>query len=673
MNIRGALIGLGAVILGCVGLVAQGAQVPSAAPQTPAAPIVRTASISGRIVDSDSNEPVIGAVVRLQMRTLAVAGGRGARGAGAPGGAPLTPAEMNAANGTMEVMVDGGGRFVFHDLPKGPVQLSVSAPGYVDNGRGVLRRPPVLEDGQHASDITLALAKVASISGVITDEAGEPLVGISVRAMLRTVPTGAPTYRLTGDARTDDRGQYRIDGLFPGKYFVLVPQTPTTMPVSNLDKAGEGIGAALSGGNAFVEALTGGASNVFSAAGVRVNDQFWQLGMGPAGTTSVPPPVNGRVATYQTTFFPGATQLAQAGVITVRSGEDRAGVDWQLHPTASARVSGVLTGPDGPASNISIRLVTAPGSNDDDALPVAMTTTAADGAFTFMGVPSGAFVAKAEQSKGASAFSPAMFAGLPPEAMQAMASLGGRQNNAEMNLLRAPVAVGDRDVTGLAWLLRPGAHVSGRVIFEGSAPQPTPQQWQAVQVSFGPMMPGAPGLGGQATAKPSADGQFRTNAQAPGTYTVNVTGIPAAWMLKTVTVGGRDVTTSGIDVADVDISDMLVTYTDRISGLTGTVRGDSTGPLPNVMLFVIPSDYRSGISTGAIGRRQVTQAVPATGVYNIARLAPGDYIVAAVLEDAISGDRDQSFYDALARAGKTVTIVAGEKATLNLSVTVKLR
>lgn len=670
MTKRSLGISVGAVLAACASLLAQAGQTPAPPPQAPAAPLVRTASVSGRVVDADSGEAVIGAVVRIQMRTLAAANGRGARNGG-----PLSPAEQAAQNGTDDVVVDSDGRFVFHDLPKGPVQLSVTAAGYVNNGGGVLKRPPVLQDGEHVGGLTLSLAKVASISGVITDEAGEPLVGVSVRAMSRMVPMGAPTYRLTGDARTDDRGMYRLDGLFPGKYFVLVPQTPTTMPIANLEKSADGLGGIFSGANPFIEAITGGAQTSLGPVGVRVNDQLWQTGNGPGGTASSapPPPVNGRVAAYQTTFYPGAAQLAQAAVVTVKSGEDRVGIDWQLHPTASARISGMLSSPEGPAANVAIRLVNAPGTNDDDAVPVAMATTSGDGSFAFMGVPAGSYVAKAQQTKGPSPFPEGMMAGLPPEAMAAMASLSARSGNGDMNILRAPISVVDRDVAGVSWAMRPGAHVSGKVVFEGAAPPPTAQQIQNAQMSLAAVMPGSASPFGPNMTKLSADGLFKTGAQASGTYFVNVTGIPAAWMIKSVTVGGRDVTTSGLDVGDVDVTDAVVTYTDRISSLTGMVHSDAPGPLPNVTVYVIPADYRNGIASGAIGRRQVTQAVPLTGTYNIARLAPGDYLAVALLDDAVTGDRDLAFYDAIARAARPVTIAAGEKKALDLPVTVKIR
>jgi hypothetical protein len=605
------------------------------------------------------------------MRTLAVAARGNGRGAG-----PLSPAELAGQCGTDFVMSDTEGWFVFHDLPKGPVQLSVSAPGYVDNGGAVPRRPPQLEDGEHLNDVILRLARTASISGIITDEASEPVVGVSVRAM--SVPMGTSTYRLTGDARTDDRGMYRLDNLFPGTFYVLVPQTQISMPLADLEKNSEGIGGMFSANNPFIEALTGGAQSTIGIAGVRVDDQMWQMGggMGVLGAAQ-PPPVNGRIAAYQTTFVPGVPEITQANRITVTSGEDRAGVDLQLRPVAASHVSGVLASPDGPATNVVIRLVAAPGGSDDDALPVATTTTSGTGAFTFIGVPAGAYIAKAQQSKGPSPFPASMLAGMPPEAAEAMAAMQSRmgQNNGDMNFLRAPIVVGDRDVDGVALTLQPGAKISGHVVFEGSTPPPNAQQLPNVQVSLALSVPGAVQgpFAGPATAKLTADAEFKTGSIAPGTYALTVQGVPAAWMVKSITAGGRDATTSGLEVANQDVADVTVTFTDRLSSLTGTVRSEGSGPLPSVYVIVLPADYRASIASGAIGRRQLLLTPSTAGVYNAARLPPGDYLVAAVPDDAMRGDRDQAFYDAIARVATPVTVAEGETKTLDLKVTGKIR
>ncbi len=663
------------IFAGCVaagvGLVAQAGQgQPAAQP----APLVRTSSIAGQVIDGDSGDAVPGAVVRLTMRLLAAQAGR-AGGAGGRGAQALSSAEIAANSGQDFVMADADGRFVFHDLPKGPSQIVATAGGYVERPGATARPVQITADGQHVSDVKLRLVKTASVSGVIVDEAGEPFVGVQVRAMRRDMPAGTPRYSLVGSSRTDDRGMYRLDGLVPGQFLIVLPQTQTTVPVANLEKNSDSLGGILGANNPFMEALTGGMqTSLLGGSGVRVGDQLWQSGLGGGAfgnTAAPPPPVNGRVATYQTTFYPGVTQIAQATIVALKSGESRTSVDWQVRPTGVARISGAVAGPDGPAASLAIRLIAAPGSSDDDALPVATATTAADGSFVFVGVPTGQYIAKGQQQPRAAmnGIPPEIMANFPPEAMAMMQGRMGGGGDA--SFLRAPVSVGDRDVAGLALTLRPGAKVSGRVVFEGAAAQPTAQQLQAAQISLAAVAGGA--IGGGQMPKLAADGTFKTGAFPIGSYSINITGIPGTWMMKSAIIGGRDAATFGFELGDTDVADAVITYTDRISTITGTVIAEGPAPLPNTTVIMIPADYRAWLAGGAPARGQVTSPVQPTGAFNLGRPQPGDYLVAAVPDDALVVDHDRPFYDALARVATRVTVGEGEKKTIDLRMVRSIR
>ena len=76
-------------------------------------------------------------------------------------------------------------------------------------------------------------------------------------------------------------------------------------------------------------------------------------------------------------------------MITIASGEERAGVDLQMHLVATSRVSGTLLGPDGPAFNMGLRLVPADARDlaSENGYETATTVTDAAGQFTFLGVP----------------------------------------------------------------------------------------------------------------------------------------------------------------------------------------------------------------------------------------------------------------------------------------------
>jgi hypothetical protein len=98
-----------------------------------------------------------------------------------------------------------------------------------------LSQPVVLADSERVGDLTIPVWKFAAISGQVTDEAGEPMVGIAVRVMLRTVVAGRQKFVPGATARTDDRGIYRIASLTPGEYAVVVSSTQASAPESIVD------------------------------------------------------------------------------------------------------------------------------------------------------------------------------------------------------------------------------------------------------------------------------------------------------------------------------------------------------------------------------------------------------------------------------------------------------
>ena len=59
------------------------------------------------------------------------------------------------------------------------------------------------------------------------------------------------------------------------------------------------------------------------------------------------------------------------------------------------RVSGVLTGPDGPAANHGLRLWPVPANDGGYEIPIAYATTDSRGRFAFLGVPPGAYIIRA--------------------------------------------------------------------------------------------------------------------------------------------------------------------------------------------------------------------------------------------------------------------------------------
>jgi hypothetical protein len=118
--------------------------------------------------------------------------------------------------------VDDDGNFKLTGLSPSTYILSARAPGYVFDD-------PPIEDNIHriGEHVTIRMVKGGVITGRVTDETGEPLVGVIVRPRRLRDPDGKPAISSVESlglelSVTDDRGIYRAFGLRPGVYIVSI-------------------------------------------------------------------------------------------------------------------------------------------------------------------------------------------------------------------------------------------------------------------------------------------------------------------------------------------------------------------------------------------------------------------------------------------------------------------
>ena len=76
--------------------------------------------------------------------------------------------------------------------------------------------------GEHVKDIPVRLIPSALVSGKIRDEYNDPVQDAEIRVLAVQTRLGRQYLRVAGKAMTDDRGEYRIAGLHPGKYYLVV-------------------------------------------------------------------------------------------------------------------------------------------------------------------------------------------------------------------------------------------------------------------------------------------------------------------------------------------------------------------------------------------------------------------------------------------------------------------
>ena len=592
----------------------------------------RTGMIVGQVVDASTGAPVGEAIVGLTMPKYF----------------------NNPATPRGRVMADGEGRFFFTDLPPGEFYLSATKEGYAPGIYGQRRawgqnQLLSLTEGERLADVTLRVWKYGVIAGTVVDEAGEPVVGVAVRALIKDVVAGRTRYgntevipELVPSGTTDDRGMFRLSQLRPGTYVVFVPSTQTTVPA------------------AFVQSPDTTLRNELFSAGIPEvpllgqprAQQVGDFAMLTLDRVMIPPPPlpAGRMAVYPTTYFAGAATAAAATQIAVGAGEERTDIAISLRPVPAVRVSGRLVAPDGstpPPTTIrmvgaamtdvtTFRGVIGPGHFG---LETVSGMSDPSGRFTLLGVPAGEYIL----THGNAFLTRALQQGQPAY------------------WASQPVSVGAEDIPDLVVALRPALRVAGRVEYRSDASaSPPPIAGIMFETPFGEP--------GQFVAEVTRGATPTFSTVAAGGRFIARPYETGGWFVDSVTLDGKDITDRAFDL-QADATSMVVTYTDRPSKVSGTVTGENGAANPTAVVLAFPVDPRRWSGHGTSPRTLKSALASRRGVYTIEHLPPGDYYAIAVAADDIDGWKDPATLEALATQATRLTIAAGDTLkTLDLRV-----
>ena len=238
-------------------------------------------SIEGVVLQTGSNDPIAGARVTIS-RVLTTPPPVGAT--------PVVIPSIPAAN------TDSQGKFAFKDLEPGQYRLQVAKNGYAraEYGEpivGVQGRPLTLALDQAIKDVVVHLTPGGNVSGRVRDLSGQPIVGVPV-VLLKIAynSNGQKTYTSGGSTRTNDRGEYRLYWVTPGRYYL----------------------------------------NAGSTQGAPVN-----IGGGGASPNEVQD-------VYTSTYYPNVTDISYATVLVVQSGGELSGIDLSINRQQLYKVRGRL-------------------------------------------------------------------------------------------------------------------------------------------------------------------------------------------------------------------------------------------------------------------------------------------------------------------------------------------
>ena len=386
------------------------------------------------------------------------------------------------------------------------------------------------------------------------------------------------------------------------------------------------------------------------------------------------------VQVYPTVWYPSASSPAVATRLTIGAGENLTGINLRRTLTRTARVSGVVTGPDGPISFLAMRLVPADleevGAEITSSLALsfttAMTVSDATGAFTFMAVPPGRYVIRAAITPRPRAVEPAPTSTVLRTADGMTSSVPSGPAPPPMLgqdpalWAATPVSVGDQDATGVSVALRIGARVTGRVEFDGTSAKPEPTALRTVRVSMQPADGRTAGLPSAYQAQIDPAGAFYTIGLAPGAYILRVENAPRGWSLKSAMLGGRDVSEVALTLGSDNVDGLVLTFTDRPTAVSGTIRNAQGRPDANATVLVFHADG-AWTDAGPSPRRLGSTRPDRSGAFTITGLPVGDYHVIAI-DDRLATDwQDPAFLRKLAPLASRVTVTEDGRATVDLT------
>ncbi len=631
------------LIAGIVLLLAQtrpaGQQALPAAQQAPP-----SGAIAGRVVDGASGAFLSGVTV-----TLSIPGTRAQR-----------------------VIVDGQGRYLFHGLPAGAFTLTATKTRYLDGSYGRLRpdgsgRTLDLEPGERVLDSTIRMWRYATISGTVIDDAGDPAPG-RVQVYRRTIVAGRWKLVNTGlGGDPDSRGRYRVTGLTPGDYALVITSFASTAPASLLSlvdamRRAPGPDSDAMRTELAVNGAAGIANDLSQRFGAR---RFGELLI--QGTDEAVSADGTFIEHYPTVWYPAAATPDEAALITIGPGEDRTGVDIRRTLTRARQVSGRVTGPGGPAAHLSLRLVPARleqasaeiTSSLANSLVTGQTVTDVNGAFTFVAVPSGSYIIRAmtlPRPPAEPPLPPASGAGPAPLVVPTDVALWAAQ----------PVTVGDTDATGVAVTLLTGLRITGRLEFEGTATRPAIDQLRRLRWTFGQADGRLIGYVSHHQAQIDPSGRFYSSSLIPGSYLLRCDVAPAGWIVKSAMLDGRDICDQPIALEQGDRDGLVLTFTDRPTSLEGVVRDAQGRPDLDATVLVFPAST-GWTDVGGQPRRLRSLRVSRTGSYAFRGLPAGDYHVVAI-NDALAGNwQDLAFLSRLQAVASRASLSSGGSVSLALT------
>jgi hypothetical protein len=520
-------------------------------------------SIAGIAVSATTNEPIEDARLTLTPEAL--------------------PPPAFRPTPLPSVATGSDGKFVFQGLTAGRYRLEGAANGYVrqEYGQKDYLMQGALIDlrvDQVIDNLVIRLTPTGNVSGRIRDAEKQPLADVPVR-LLRAVYNrfGQRTLQSVASTRTNDRGEYRIYFVAPGRYYV----------------------------------------NAGTSSNRTLDDWFQQRDSNVVETT------------YSSVYFPGVVDLNQAAILEVKPGADIDGIDLRLGRQELYRMRGrVIDSRTGqPPSSIRVSLFFRSDSGGERVDSNSNYRTS-DGTFEFRGLIPGSYWVIAEvftPSRLAESVPPA--AAVPrliPVAFQTGQTTPPQPAAAPLAKSIVPVDLGASDVEGILIAMTPGVSVSGRLRIEGQAPSTQAADLERMQIYLSARNE----LSSKFVKVPppkatDAEWTFGIDGVTPGEYAAHVIDLPPGFYLKEASLGGSDGLHTFVQITASEAGTLNFVISPHAATVQGVVTDERLAPVPGSQVVLVPDRNRDRAGF----YRAVTSDT--NGRFSFPNVIPGDYRIFA--------------------------------------------
>jgi Carboxypeptidase regulatory-like domain len=514
------------------------------------------------------------------------------------------------------------------------------------------------------------------VQGKVDQEPG----GQGIRKVRVSLAGGSAENGEPYQTTTDEMGQFKIEGVSPGSYAVLLERPGfASDPKTARDRAikvvaGQDtkdlifhlfVGGVIAGkivdadGDSLsivdVVATASPAEKTRRNGGIMLHGATNDLGeyriadlppgnyivqaTPPQNEVPLPSPTEKGAAKerliYTTTYFPGTLDERQASLVEVSAG-GMATANFGVQASRAYRVSGTIVGL-GDNRMGQLFLIGKNGQREQQNL-------APGGNFEFSRVLPGTYRAQI-----------VTFSGL----------MTGQAPSLKMQIIRTPIEVNGSDVIGLQLQAETGGDVSGRLRMDGDEKV----HWQELFVSLLPLSESEEesptfGMPLSGIAMINADGSFEIK-DAPGIDCQLGIGTNSDqfrdYYTKSVLLGGREVADTGFTVSAGTRLDVVVSA--KGGGIEGTVVDADRKPVAGATVTTIPG-------SGKLGRPDAYQSdrTDEGGHFNLRGMNPGEFVVLA-FEEMPTNPRALEFAKKYEAKGEKVHLEEGVKKS---GVTVKL-